>query len=285
MTLGIAPPPRYHDVRSCLVPAGTEAPPAAGLPARLAVLAYGVVAYVATLATFAWLAGFVGNVLTPTRLDAPGEGPLGPALVVDALLVALFAAQHSVMARPWFKRWWTRAVPEAAERSTYLIFSCAALAALFAFWRPLGGVVWSLEHPLARAGVTGLYAGGWALLLLTTFLINHFDLFGLRQTWLFARGRAYRTLPFRTPLFYDFVRHPLYVGWLVVFWAAPTMTVAHLVLAAGMTAYILLAIRWEERDLVDLHPEYAAYRARTPKFVPRLGTTARRVEFPRDRAG
>ena len=274
MTLGTTTSPRLHATRTCLAPPDAPAPRVAPPGARLAVLAYGVLCYALTLAAFAWTAGFLGNFLVPTRLDAPASGPVGPALAIDLALVALFGIQHSVMARPWFKRWWTRAVPVAAERSTYMLFTCVALAALFACWRPLGGVVWELQQPLARAAVIGLYALGWGVLLLATFLINHFDLFGLRQVWLFARGRTYRPLAFRTPWFYRFVRHPLYVGWFMVFWATPTMTAAHLVFAVGMTAYILLALRWEERDLMDLHPEYAAYRERTPRFVPRVGRGA-----------
>ena len=259
-------------LRTCLAPGRPAAP---GRGARLGALAYGVLCYALTLAAFAYLAGFLGNFLAPTRLDAPGAGSAGVALAVDLALVALFAVQHSVMARPGWKRLWTRLVPEPVERSTYLLASCLALAAILAFWRPIGGVVWEVTDPVARGIVLGVYALGWALLLLATFLINHFDLFGLRQVWLHACGRPYTALPFRTPWLYGLVRHPLYVGWFTVFWAAPTMTVSHLVFAAGMTVYILAAIRWEERDLVELHPEYAAYRVRLPKFLPRLRRVAR----------
>jgi methanethiol S-methyltransferase len=258
--------PLLRAPRTCLAPLAE--PARAGLAVRLAVLTYGVLCYVLTLAVFAYLAGFMGNLLTPTQLDAPASGPLGVALAVDFALLAVFAVQHSVMARPWWKRRW---LPQPVERATYLLASCLALITLLALWRPIGGVVWNLEAPLARGVVLGVYAAGWALLLAATFLINHFDLFGLRQVWLFARGRPCPPLPFRTPAFYRIVRHPLYVGWLMVFWATPTMTVAHLLFAAGMTAYILAAIRWEERDLVVAHPEYAAYRDRLPKLIPRLG--------------
>jgi len=270
MSLSPSPTSRPRAVRTCLAPLDV-APEPAGRAARLGVLLYGVLSYVITLAAFAWLAGFLGNLLTPVQLDAPGSGPLGTALAVDLALVALFGVQHSVMARPWFKAWWARYVPAPVERSTYVLCSCLALALLFAFWQPIGGVLWQLESPLARGVVLGLYAAGWAVLLAATFMINHFDLFGLRQVWLFARGREYTPLAFRTPAFYRLVRHPLYVGWFTVFWAAPTMTVSHLVFAAGSTLYILAALRWEERDLLELHPEYAAYRARLPRFVPRLG--------------
>jgi methanethiol S-methyltransferase len=260
--------PRSTPLRTCLAPAQPTV--RASLAARLAVLSWGLLCYALTLAAFGYGFGFLGNLLTPTRLDGPIRAPLGTALAVDLALLALFAVQHSVMARPWFKAAWTRIVPAAAERATYCFASFVALAALFAWWQPIGGVVWDLRSPTARAVMFGLYTAGWLFLLFVTFLINHFDLFGLRQVWLFARGRRYTALPFRTPLAYRFVRHPLYIGWFMVFWMAPTMTVAHLVFAAGCTAYILLAIRWEERDLVDAHPEYAEYRQRTPKFVPRV---------------
>ncbi|HZL99069.1 MAG TPA: isoprenylcysteine carboxylmethyltransferase family protein, partial [Planctomycetota bacterium] len=224
-----------------------------------------------SLAVFAYLAGFVGNFAKPTRLDGPAAGPLGAALAVNLALIALFGAQHSAMARPAFKRAWTRIVPAPAERSTYMLATNIVLAALFAFWRPLGGEVWTLEHPVARGVAYGLYAVGWAVVLTATFLLNHFDLFGLRQVWLHFRGRPYTTLPFATPLFYSRVRHPIYLGWMIVFWATPTMTLAHLLFAAGLTVYMLRAIRWEERDLIELHPQYAAHRQRVPMLLPRLG--------------
>jgi protein-S-isoprenylcysteine O-methyltransferase Ste14 len=174
------------------------------------------------------------------------------------------------MARPAFKRWLTRWVPGPAERSTYGLLSSAALFLLFWQWRPLGGVVWEVPGEAARAAVYAAYAAGWLTVLATTFLINHFDLFGLRQVWLAFRGVPYTPPRFVTPWPYRLVRHPLYVGWLTVFWAAPTMTAAHLLFAAGLTAYILAAIRWEERDLVAAHPEYASYRRRVPMLLPRL---------------
>jgi protein-S-isoprenylcysteine O-methyltransferase Ste14 len=212
----------------------------------------------------------VGNVLTPTRLDAPARGSLGPAIAINLLLLSVFAAQHSIMARPWFKRWWTRLVPETAERSTYVLCSSLALIALFLFWQPMGGVVWDLQHPVARAAAQAVFVAGWLTVLVSTFLLDHFDLFGLRQAWLHFRGRPYAPLPFRTPGPYRIVRHPLYVGWLLAFWATPTMTFAHLLFALVTTAYILVAIRWEERDLVAAHPEYALHRERVPMLVPRL---------------
>jgi protein-S-isoprenylcysteine O-methyltransferase Ste14 len=241
---------------------------------RLLIFAYGTVSYALFLVTFLYAVGFIGGFFTPTSLDGPVQGSLASALAIDVGLLAVFAVQHSGMARPGFKRWLYRFVPGPAERSTYVLLSNAALLLLFWQWRPLGGVVWDVQGEVSRALVWGLYAAGWLTVFAVTFLINHFDLFGLRQVWLVLRGVPYTSLEFATPWPYRLVRHPLYVGWLVVFWAAPTMTVAHLLFAVGTTAYILAAIRWEERDLVAAHPEYAAYRRRVPMLVPRLGGIA-----------
>jgi protein-S-isoprenylcysteine O-methyltransferase Ste14 len=237
---------------------------------RLLLLTYGFLCYTLSLATFVYAVGFIGGFLTPTRLDGPRQESLAVALAINVALLALFAVQHSGMARPGFKRWLTRFVPEPAERSTYVFLSSAALLVLFWQWRPLGGVVWEVRGEIARAVVSAVFAAGWLTVLGTTFLINHFDLFGLRQVWLAFRQVPYTPLRFATPVPYRLVRHPLYVGWLTVFWAAPTMTAAHLLFAAGTTAYILAAIRWEERDLIAAHPEYAAYRSRVPMLLPRL---------------
>ena len=235
---------------------------------RIIAFVYGVVAYAVFFLTFLYAAGFVGNLGVPRSLDAAPVGALGTALLVNLGLLALFAVQHSVMARPGFKRWWTRLVPEPVERSTYVLASSLALLLLFWQWRPLGGVVWDIQAPVGRALLHAGFAFGWLLVLVTTFLINHFDLFGLRQVWLHLRGRPYQPLAFTTPGPYRLVRHPLYVGWLFAFWATPTMTVTHLLFAGATTAYILLAIRFEERDLVAAHPEYADYRARVPMLLP-----------------
>jgi methanethiol S-methyltransferase len=238
---------------------------------RWAVFTYGVGAYVLFLGTFLYAAGFVGNFLVPKSLDSAREGSLATALAVNLGLLGLFAVQHSVMARRGFKERITRWLPEAAERSTYVLASSLALIALFAFWRPLGGPVWDVTDPLGRAVLLGLFAFGWALVLVTTFLINHFDLFGLRQVWLYLRQRPYSAIRFRTPGPYRLVRHPLYVGWLFAFWAAPTMTVTHLFFALVTTAYILVAIQLEERDLVDAFgPAYTNYRRQVPMLVPGL---------------
>jgi len=235
---------------------------------RVLAFVYGVVSYAAFFGTFLYAAGFVGNLVVPKSLDSAPVGPLGTSLLINLGLLGLFAVQHSVMARPAFKRVWTRIVPEPIERSTYVLASSLALILLFWQWRPLGGVVWDVQDPVGRALLYAGFAFGWLLVLVTTFLINHFDLFGLRQVWLHLRGQEYRPLPFKTPALYRVVRHPLYVGWLFAFWATPTMTATHLLFAAVTTAYILVAIRFEERDLVDAHPEYAEYRKRVPMLVP-----------------
>ena len=231
---------------------------------------YAALSYALFLASFLYAVGFVGDLYVPKSIDAPVAAAGWPAFLIDAVVLGAFALQHSVMARPAFKRWWTRIVPEAAERSTYVLLSSVALIALFAYWQPIGGVVWDVASPVGRAAIYGAYAFGWGLLLLSTFLINHFDLFGLRQVWLELRGQPYRSLEFKMPMLYRHVRHPLYVGWLFIFWATPTMTVAHLVFALATTAYILVAIQFEEHDLIDAHPEYADYRRRVPMLIPSL---------------
>jgi protein-S-isoprenylcysteine O-methyltransferase Ste14 len=233
-------------------------------------LAYGIFSYGVFLGVFVYAVGFIGGFLTPTRLDGEQARPLWQALAIDLGLLGLFAVQHSVMARPAFKRWWTRLVPEAVERSTYVLLSSLALVALFAWWQPIGGTVWNATGA-ARTAIIALYLLGWALLLYTTFLIDHFDLFGLKQVWRRLTGAAYQPPQFYTPSLYRIVRHPLYIGWLTIFWAAPTMTLAHLVFALATTAYILIAIQLEERDLVDAFGErYVSYRRDTPMLIPRL---------------
>lgn len=236
---------------------------------RVLVFAYGVTNYLITLAIFLYLAGFLGNLLVPRSIDATPEGPLWIALLVNTLLLAVFGLQHSVMARPGFKQWWTRFVPKPAERSTYVLFTNLALILLFWQWQPMGGVIWDVQDPIARGILHGLYVAGWLIVFATTFLINHFDLFGLRQVWLYLLGKPYTPLGFKTPGPYKLIRHPLYVGWFIVFWSTPAMTIAHLVFAVGMTAYIFIAIRYEERDLIEHHGErYAQYRRTVPMFVP-----------------
>jgi protein-S-isoprenylcysteine O-methyltransferase Ste14 len=236
---------------------------------RILFFSYGSLSYLIFLGTFLYALCFVGNFGVPRTLDGPANGPLWVGLAIDAGLLALFAVQHSVMARKWFKDWWTRVVPRPLERSTYVLFSSLALILLFWQWRPLGGVVWSVEAPAARLILWTLFAVGWGLVLVSTFLINHFDLFGLRQVWLYLLGRPYTPLRFGTPALYRVVRHPLYVGWLFAFWATPTMTLAHLLFSVATTAYILLAIQFEERDLSREHGEaYEEYRRAVPMLVP-----------------
>ena len=236
---------------------------------RIAFFAYGTLSYLIFFATFLYAIGFIGNFGVPRTLDGVPSGPLALAFAIDVGLLTLFAVQHSVMARKWFKDWWTRLVPPPLERSTYVLFSSLALILLFWQWRPLGGVVWSIEDPVGSMVVRGLFAFGWALILVSTFLINHFDLFGLRQVWLNLLGRPYTTLQFGTPGPYRLVRHPLYVGWLFAFWCTPTMTLAHLLFSVATTAYILIAIQLEERDLVREHGDtYKAYRRSVPMLIP-----------------
>ena len=235
---------------------------------RVLIFAYGLIAYAFFFVTYLYAIGFVGNLFVSKGLDSAPTAPLGTALAINLALLTLFAVQHSVMARPWFKRALLRAIPQAAERSTYVLASSLALILLFWQWSPLGGVVWDVQDPVGRAALLAVFASGWLLVLVTTFLINHFDLFGLRQVWLHLRGQAYQPLGFVTPGPYRLVRHPLYLGWLLAFWATPTMTVTHLLFAAVTTAYILVAIQLEERDLNNAHPEYADYQRSVPMILP-----------------
>jgi protein-S-isoprenylcysteine O-methyltransferase Ste14 len=241
---------------------------------RVVVFLYGLMAYSVFFVTYLYAAGFIGNLVVPKSLDSAPTAPLGTALLINVGLLGLFAVQHSVMARPWFKHRLTALIPQAAERSTYVLASSLALILLFWLWSPLGGVVWDIQNPVGRAIMYAAFAGGFLLVLVTTFLINHFDLFGLRQVWFYLRGREYRPLRFVTPGPYKMVRHPLYVGWLLAFWATPTMTATHLLFAMVTTAYILMAIQLEERDLVDLHTEYDEYRKRVPMLIPAVGKPA-----------
>ncbi|HVP49232.1 MAG TPA: methyltransferase [Bryobacteraceae bacterium] len=253
---------------------------------RIAALAYGIVCYGAFLATFLYAIGFLGNLYVPKSIDSGPEGSIAAALAVDAGLLALFALQHSIMARPWFKSAWTRIVPEPVERSTYVLFSSLALALMFWQWRPIGGTIWRIEGGIAEAAIRGLYVAGLLIVLLATFLINHFDLFGLRQVYLYLIGRRYTQLEFRTPFFYRYVRHPLYVGWLLTFWATPVMTAAHLFFAIMTTTYILLAIRFEEADLITLHgATYREYRKQVPMIIPALRANATSEETLAERVG
>jgi protein-S-isoprenylcysteine O-methyltransferase Ste14 len=246
---------------------------------RLLFFVYGVASYLIFLATFLYAIAFVGGFAVRRRLDGSLQTSLSTALAIDCALLTVFAVQHSVMARRWFKERWTQIIPWTIERSTYVLCASLALLLLFWQWRPIGIQIWSVENPAARVALWTLFAAGWATVLTVTFLINHFDLFGLRQVWLPLIGRPYARVPFRTPPPYRFVRHPLYFGFLLAFWMTPTMTLAHLVFAVATTAYIVLAIQFEERDLVSEHgAAYEEYRRRVPMLLPgrgRLPTTGK----------
>lgn len=238
---------------------------------RILYFGYGLTSYVIFLGVLVYAIGFIGGFATPTMLDGPREGSFWAALAINLGLLALFAVQHSVMARRGFKEWWTKFVPKPIERSTYVLATNLALIAMFAFWQPMGGEIWHVDHPVGRALLYAGYGLGLTIVLIATFLINHFDLFGMRQVTLYLMGREYTPLPFKTPMFYNHVRHPLYVGWFLTFWMTPTMTIAHLVFAIMTTAYILIAIRFEERDLIREHGmKYIDYRKRVPMLIPRF---------------
>jgi protein-S-isoprenylcysteine O-methyltransferase Ste14 len=251
---------------------------------RIGYLVYGLACYVAFLGTSVYAIGFVEGQLVPRTVDAGGpSAPPGTALLVDVLLLGLFAVQHSVMARRSFKRLWTRIIPPPIERSTYVLCACASLILLFAFWRPLPRVLWNVEQPVLRAMVVGLSMLGWETVFLSTFLIDHLELTGLRQVHLADRNVEQPSNRFRTPALYKLVRHPLYLGFIVAFWAAPTMTVGHGVFALAMLGYVLVGIHYEERDLVREYGErYLAYRQQVRGLLP---LPRRRSEPPDRRAG
>ena len=236
---------------------------------------YGLGAYLTGFAALLCFIGFCVGVLAPFNVDSGGTVSPGWALLVNLGLMALFGLQHSVMARRGFKAWMTRHVPLHLERSTYLLATTLVLGILMVFWQPLPGHVWNVEVGLFASALTGIALGGWGLVLLTTFLINHADLFGLRQVWLNARGLPYTPVAFKAPWLYRWVRHPMQLGVLIGLWFTPSMTVSHLLLAGGMTAYVLIGLMYEERDLVRQFGErYRAYQRSTPKLIPfgRSGT-------------
>ena len=238
---------------------------------RWLILIYGVFSYLIFLGVFVYAIAFVGNLWISKTLDSAPRMNLLSAMGINLLLLGFFAVQHSGMARQGFKRWLTRFVPEPAERSTYVLWSNIAMILLFAFWQPMGGMIWSFENFYLRMLIYGLYFAGWLLLLVSTFAICHFDLFGLRQVWLHFRGQPYKPYPFQIPYLYSIVRHPIYVGWLVIFWAAPVMSCSHFLFAIGTTCYILIAIQLEERDLAQhFGQEYRDYQETVPMLVPTI---------------
>ena len=236
---------------------------------RVLAFVYGVVSYVIFFVTFLYAIGFVGNFIVPKSIDSGEPALFSQALLINVLLLGLFAIQHSVMARPAFKGWWTRFVPQPVERSTYVLLASLALILLFWQWRPMTDVVWNVENPVGRYILWAIFFLGWVTVLVGTCLINHFDLFGLRQVYLYQRGEEYTNLTFRTPFLYKIVRHPIMLGFIIAFWATPTMTIGHLMFALVTTAYIVIAIQLEERDILSIHgTAYEEYRKQVSMLLP-----------------
>ena len=236
---------------------------------RFIILLYGIGCYAISFLTLLYTMGFLTNLFVPKSIDAPVTSGPTKAFFINLGFLSLFAVQHSVMARPFFKRWCVQWIPAAAERSSYVLLSSGALMLLFRAWQPMSGIVWQLDNLPGQIALWTLNASGWITIVVTTFLIHHFEMFGLRQVRLYWQAKPYTALHFTTPGLYQWVRHPLYVGWLVVFWATPTMSISRLMFASLFTLYILAAIRWEEKDLVDVHgTAYERYQRRVPMLLP-----------------
>lgn len=240
---------------------------------KIGALLYGILSYTAFFASFSYLIGFTGNVIVPKGIDGPLTVPFWQAILTNIGLIALFGVQHSVMARAWFKKRWLKIIPKPVERSTYVLFSSAALIILFYFWQPMGGIIWQVESPILKAVFWAAFGIGYALVFVSSFLINHFDLFGLRQVWLYFKGKPYTHLEFSTPFLYKYVRHPLYFGVLLAFWSAETMSYTRLLFALVFTVYVIRAIRWEENDLVRFFGDnYRKYAEKVPMILPRFNS-------------
>jgi len=236
---------------------------------KMLAFSYGVISYLIFFLSFLYAIGFVGNLVVPKSIDSGSEGPFVASLVINIILLSIFALQHSVMARPAFKLWWTRYVPLPIERSTYVLLSSLALILLYWLWQPMTGVIWSVENRVGAMILNILFWAGWIFALLSTFMINHFDLFGLRQTYLLLKNREYTEIEFTTPGLYRYIRHPIMTGFIIAFWATPHMTTGHLLFAVVTTLYIIVAVQFEERDLIrSFGDSYKDYRRQVSMLFP-----------------